>query len=471
MEDIKIRIYEILCEHLHVSRDEISDDMGPGDLPNWNSIAQIQLTVKLEKHFGIKFTVDDVMTMNTVRDMIRVISNACGTDVADNDVIENTVAATSGLKLPNSTIWGPGSLSAVKTIEKEKIAVILGKSKYSHHMEDRLSALLRASEKTTFIHRNDNEPVSTGITSVGEKLMGAAPELVMAVGGGSTIDTAKLAWLLYEYPEFELDTFNDQHITLPLGNKAEFHAIPTTFGSGAEASAAAVFSMNAEGSKRIILSDDFLPDKVILDPELGRGLSFGQIFSGAFDTLAHAIEGYVSIVINPMVDPLAVFSVKTVIRALDRLCREGLSDEILKDLCYAAHYGGIVQNHCAAGASHAIAHQLGACGISHGLANRLLLTPVMERNNNGNGRYRELATAAGYDAPEALTEAVRVLAERIDMELNPQVSQTIESREDEIIEGAMRDPTMSTNPLPLAADDVRCLLDQVKETIERNGSH
>ena len=122
-----------------------------------------------------------------------------------------------------------------------------------------------------------------------------SPDIIVAIGGGSVIDGAKLAWVFYEKPEINLD---ENRTIFPVSNLRSnltgFVAVPTTYGAGTENSSAAVFQHNYGGKKRFLVGLELIPDVAVLDPDLALDLPLSVAINGIMDTLAHIVEGFVS---------------------------------------------------------------------------------------------------------------------------------------------------------------------------------
>lgn len=462
MDQLISHIYNIVADKFTVPVEDISDDTGPGDLSDWDSVGQIQLIMRLEKEFNIQLSLEDAMSMNSVKDIISVIKKY--TSKQQSETPSNIEAATktdvaSILKLPKATSWGEGSIHALSKVEQKNIVVMTGTSGYAAEIKQKIQKCLQNKATVSFIQKSSGEPKESDIYKVAEILKKESPDLIVAVGGGSCIDTAKLSWVLYENPELE---FNDviKPFSLPtLRKKASFIAIPTTFGSGSEVSSAAAFTKDGSEGKTIIVSHQLIPDQVILDPNLGKSMPLNTVYVSAFDALTHAVEGYVSIVHNLLVDPYAIYSVKSILSALQDIQQQGLTDRSLHVLCRSAYYAGIVQNHCSVGLTHSLAHQLGGYGVSHGLGNALFLTLVMEYNAKGTEKYDQLAEECGFESFDKLISVIQGLFENADILPNSQVLEKIVADKAGIIESAMKDITFKTNPVAPKKDDLESLFD------------
>ena len=238
------------------------------------------------------------------------------------------------------------------------------------------------------------------------------PDWIIAVGGGSAIDSAKLVWVMYEFPWIDLESSISTRALRNLGRKARLAAIPTTVGSGSEVSSALVYGL-ADKTKKFIVSERLLPSVVVLDPEFVVGLPSKMIFQSAFDALSHSIEGYVSKLTNPFVDIYAETSIQRILNSLEE--RRGRFREMdnLQELLFAATMSGWVQDHKVPGIGHAFAHQLGGYGIPHAAACALML-PISVRVNSSEEltkkRYESLSQKAKGESVHEFLERLIDLA-------------------------------------------------------------
>jgi alcohol dehydrogenase class IV len=231
------------------------------------------------------------------------------------------------------------------------------------------------------------EPLEEEVTDRLPEVHQFQPDWLVALGGGSVLDVAKLLWALYEHPDLDLERLRTPFSLPPLRQKARLAAIPTTSGTGAEVSSTAVVREAATGRKVPLVSHELIPDLAILDPLLTVSLPPALTAAAGMDALTHAVEGYVSLLHNPFTDALAVDAVRTILHDLPRAVACGEDLEVRERLHYAASMAGLVQNNVSVGITHSLAHQMGVFGLSHGVSNSLFLTPVMRFN-------RSLATSA-----------------------------------------------------------------------------
>ena len=466
MEEIRSKVLSIISEQFSVSESEIADETGPGDLAKWDSIGQLRLILELEKQINIQLSVDDVMSINNVKDIIKVINNFFQGEEKPSEDQEVKVAISSvfhPVRVPSTTYWGKNSLSVLNTLDLNRIAVITGSSKYAEGITKKVSELVSEDTDYQAFQRPKSEPIESDIVKLSEMLHQFSPSHIIAIGGGSTIDIAKLSWLLYERPDFLLGDVDGSIIDLKLRQKASFIAVPTTFGSGSEVSSAAAFTKENDCGKSILVSHDFIPDQVILDPLLGEGANLTTVYSSAFDALTHAVEGYVSVVNHPMLEPVAIMTIKDIIQAMKKIISECISADVLETLCYSAYYAGIVQNHCSVGLTHSFAHQLGHYGVSHGIANAMFLVPVIEYNSRKVENYNNLAIEIGLKSVNDFIDEINGILNKSLIMPCKDILETIISDKTTIIEGAMNDITFRTNPVILVQSEVETVFDNAME--------
>ena len=468
MDEIISKVFSILSEQFSVPDNEITDETGPGDLAKWDSIGHLRLILELEKQFNIQLTVDDVMSINNVIDIINVINKFARDGEKHSEDQEGKVGISSvfhPVRVSSATYWGKNSLSVLRNLDFDRVALIVGSSKYADDITEKVRELVSKNTDFQNFRRPNGEPVESDIVKLSEELNQFSPSHIIAIGGGSTMDIAKLSWLLYEKPDFRLGDVDGSIIDLNLRQKASFISVPTTFGSGAEVSSAAAFTKENDCGKSMVVSHDFIPDQVILDPLLGEGASLATVYSSAFDALTHAVEGFVSVVNHPMLEPIAIRTIKDIMQAMKKIKSEGISADVLESLCYSAYYAGIVQNHCSVGLTHSFAHQLGYYGISHGLANAMFLLPVIEYNSRKVENYNNLAMEIGFKSVNDFIDEINKILNESSIIPSKAILETIVRDKTVIIEGTINDITFRTNPVILDQSEVETVFNNAMESL------
>ena len=226
------------------------------------------------------------------------------------------------------------------------------------------------------------------------------PDVIIALGGGSAMDAAKIMWVLYEYPDANFEDmamdFMDirkRVYTYPhMGKKAYFVAIPTSSGTGSEVTPFAVITDQETGVKWPLADYELMPDMAIVDTD---------------NMMTHAIEAYVSIMASDYTDGLALKAIKLVFEYLPRAYKDG-TDVVARDhMANASCMAGMAFANAFLGLNHSMAHKLGAYHhLPHGIANAVLLTEVMKYNS------AEVPTKMGtfpqYEYPHALARYAEI---------------------------------------------------------------
>lgn len=281
---------------------------------------------------------------------------------------------------------------------------------------------------------------------------------VVALGGGSALDTGKALRLLIRQPGMALRDFSPEGDWNQL---APFVAIPTTAGTGSEVGRSAVIIV--DGKKTVLFHPALLASLAILDPELTVGLPPGLTAATGADALTHAIESFTSPVYHPLCDGIALEAIHIIGWALTRAVKDGRDIEARGAMLVAAMMGGIAFQKDL-GAAHSLAHPLSSlCGMHHGTANALCLPHVMAWNAQRKpGLYRRVATALGLSeaADEAAIQHIRTLLESIGLGGGLQARGVKASQLDELAALAFQDSCHLTNPVPVTQSDLRHLYEQ-----------
>jgi alcohol dehydrogenase class IV len=280
---------------------------------------------------------------------------------------------------------------------------------------------------------------------------------ILAIGGGSVLDTAKGlgAVLATGKPLEELEGIMTVRAKLP-----PFAAVPTTSGTGSEASQFAVLKDVTAGRKRIFMDSALLPQQCFLDPELLVGLPMHVTAATGVDALTHAIEALGSKMRNPIGTALALEAVRMLVvdRALERALKAPEDIAARGECLMAAHLAGQAINTSMLGACHALAHALGAkTGVPHGVANGVFLTAVMEVNlEKAEKSYALLASTLGVsDARAAIAEVARVVHDLAGIPRKLSELGVTRGELAGLAALAAADPDLPTNPVAL--DEARVL--------------
>ncbi|MFI1599275.1 bifunctional acetaldehyde-CoA/alcohol dehydrogenase [Streptomyces venezuelae] len=245
------------------------------------------------------------------------------------------------------------------------------------------------------------------------------PDTIIALGGGSPMDAAKIMWLMYEHPEVEFADTKEKFFDIRkrafkfpgLGEKAQLVAVPTTSGTGSEVTPFAVIS-DPEAAQKYPLADYALtPNVAIVDPVLPMRLPATVTADSGFDALTHATEAYVSAYANDYTDGLCLQAIKLIFENLERCVVNGAEDpEAREKMHNASTVAGMAFANAFLGLVHAMAHTLGnTFHVAHGRTNALLLPHVIRHNGTVSGKATPWPKAEVYRAPERFQEIARML--------------------------------------------------------------
>ena len=206
------------------------------------------------------------------------------------------------------------------------------------------------------------------------------PDLFIGVGGGSSLDTAKILFALYERPDIQIYDITPL-VKLNLRKKSRLIAIPTTSGTGSECSWAAVVSEKDEHRKNELASPEILPDYAILDPEMVLSLPREQTVNTSVDAITHAIEAYVAKWENPYSDALAEKALELLSNSILKVLENPEDIEARNNVHIGASMAGMSFSNSQIGLAHALGHSLGAVfKIAHGKTVGLFLPEVIRYN-------------------------------------------------------------------------------------------
>jgi alcohol dehydrogenase class IV len=296
-----------------------------------------------------------------------------------------------------------------------------------------------------------------------------APDWIVAVGGGSVIDAAKAMWVLYENPELDLEAISPL-LPIALRQRARLVAIPTTAGTGSEATWAFVITMPGNPPRKLGSGHPLaVPDLAIVDPYMMHTAPPRVIADSGMDALTQAIEGYLATWANDYTDGLCLTAANLALDYLERAYRNPDDTEAIEKMANCAAIGGLGYINSMVGLAHSMGHALGAIfHLPHGRAVGLCLPYVIAfyaspaRPAEVKTRFVPLARFCGLphadeaSAAHALAERVRALARAIDQPLTLSEAgisaADFSARLDALIDNAMNDTVIFASPrLPSAA--------------------
>lgn len=296
-------------------------------------------------------------------------------------------------------VIGRGSLEHLATVEASRVFIVTGGSSMTKSgVIARIEAMMRQKGAVTAIYAGIPANPDTQVVLDGAAKMRAfAPDLVVAVGGGSALDAAKAIGLFAEYPD--LDFTGALAGNLPSRRRTfRLVAIPSTSGTGSEVTKTAVITFRDRDLKVGLKTPAFIPDIAILDADLTLTMPAAVVAETGLDALTHAVEGYTNPAIDDFTAPMAVGAVAGLCEYLPASYAEGNIAGREKVHHYQA-LAGLVLGNVGVGASHGISHALGGkFGLGHGLINAIVLPHVIDFNSRDSrvkALYDRLAAAVG----------------------------------------------------------------------------
>ena len=348
------------------------------------------------------------------------------------------------------------------------------------------------------------DPTLSTINQAMEIIRPYEPDLIIALGGGSPMDAAKIMWLLYEQPDTNFEDIAMRFMDIrkricsipELGKKAAMIAIPTTSGTGSEVTPFAIITDDQTHVKYAIADYALTPNMAIVDPNFVDGMPKGLTAASGIDTLVHALEAYVSCMATNFTNSNALEASKLVFRYLERSYSEGANDPTAREkMHYAATIAGMAFANSFLGLCHSMAHKLGAMfSIPHGVANALLIRQVIKYNAvdcpkkqaifpqykypNAKAKYGQIADELGLggknddEKVELLINAIDKLMKSIKLPNSIKdfgvTEKNFYEKLDEMVELAFDDQCTGANPAYPIMSDIRQIYIDAFEGVVRD---
>lgn len=315
-------------------------------------------------------------------------------------------------KLPKSIYFRRGSLPiAMDDLDGKKRALIVtDRFLFNHGYIDDLRAILKEKGmEVEVFHEVEADPTLTVVNAGAAACHSYQPDVILAVGGGSPMDAAKIMWVMYEHPDTDFEDLSMRFMDIrkriykfpKMGQKAELVCITTTSGTGSEVTPFAVVTDDATGQKYPLADYELTPNMAVVDANLVMDLPKSLCAFGGYDAVTHAMEAYVSVLATEYSDGHALQALKLLKEYLPSSYKNGKNDVIAREKVHnAATIAGMAFANAFLGVCHSMAHKLGAeFHLPHGLANALLLTNTI-RYNATNTPTKQTAFSQ-YDRPKA----------------------------------------------------------------------
>ena len=312
----------------------------------------------------------------------------------------------------------PVALDELRTVRKAKKAFIvtdtfLYRNGYTKAITDKLDEMGIAH--ATFFNVQPDPTLGNAKEGVAQ-MAAFQPDTIIALGGGSAMDAAKIMWVLYEHPEADFMDMAMRFIeirkrvyTFPkMGEKAYFIAIPTSAGTGSEVTPFAVITDEATGVKYPLADYELLPNMAIIDTDFHMSAPKGLTAASGIDAVTHAVEAYAAMLATDYTDGLALQALKNIFKYLPRAYENGQTDvEAREKMANAATMAGMAFANAFLGVCHSMAHKLGAFHhLPHGVANALMIEEVIRFN--AAEAPAKMGTFSQYDHPHTLARYAEI---------------------------------------------------------------
>ena len=312
----------------------------------------------------------------------------------------------------------PVALDELRTVRGAKKAFIvtdtfLYQNGYTKPITDKLEEM--GIQHATFFNVQPDPTLANAIEGAAQ-MSSFAPDTIIALGGGSAMDAAKIMWVLYEHPEADFMDMAMRFIdirkrvyTFPkMGEKAYFIAIPTSAGTGSEVTPFAVITDEKTGVKYPLADYELLPNMAIIDTDFHMSAPKGLTAASGIDAVTHAVEAYAAMLATDYTDGLAIQALKNIFKYLPRAYDNGQTDvEAREKMANAATIAGMAFANAFLGVCHSMAHKLGAFyHLPHGVANALMIEEVIRFN--ASETPAKMGTFSQYDHPHTLSRYAEI---------------------------------------------------------------
>jgi alcohol dehydrogenase class IV len=373
--------------------------------------------------------------------------------------------------------FGKDSLEYLKDLDGKKALIITDETLKKLGFPNKVESFLREASIESKIFDGVKPDPSSAEVEKGVKIAKEfQPDWIIGLGGGSSIDTAKAVWILYERPDLLIEDLKDPSLYLGLRKKARFLAIPTTSGTGADCTWAVAITDPKEHKKMEFGFDEVIADVAIVDPEFVLRMPKQITADTGLDALCHAIEAYVSVWKNDFTDGFAIKAMQLVFEYLPKAYKGGEKDEAAREHMHnAASMAGIAFGDSQAGFAHSMGHSLGAVfRIPHGRAVGIALPYVIQFNSKEVcNLYVEIAKIIGLkglsekELVSKLVDKLKSLMKEIEEPVTIKdlgiKKRDFEEKFEELVDKAVGDQCTPMNPRKVSKEDCQKLFEYAYE--------
>ncbi len=366
-----------------------------------------------------------------------------------------------GFRVPKDIVFGEGALSHLATLEGKRATLVTGGSSMlrSGFLDEAKKQLEKAGMTVSIVDGVEPNPSIETVVRGGKEMEAFNPDWIIAIGGGSALDAAKIMWVYYEYPNTKFEDLVAGKFP-KLRTKAKFIAVPSTSGTASEITAFSVITDTKNHIKYPLVSYEMTPDIALLDANIPAKMPPHITANTGMDVMAHAVEAYTSTAATCYTDPLAYEAIRLVFNQLPKAYSKGDDIKAREDMHNASALAGMAFTNASLGLIHSLAHKIGGeFGITHGLANAILMPYIVDYNRKGTDKITKLEKDLGI---ENLTDALKGLSKQVNIPLTLKEVTEVEISEAKFLEvlermskNAFDDPCTLTNPRNSSPEDVK----------------
>lgn len=350
---------------------------------------------------------------------------------------------------------------ALNEIEAKKVLVVTDQGIIKAGLYDKIEKILRdGGFQVSLCGRVAPDPAISLVKSIAEDAKKDRPDAVIGLGGGSSIDTAKTAAALLNNPG-ELEEYIG--IELLEADCVPMIAVPTTAGTGSEATHITILSDEAAQLKKGLVSVRMMPRYAFLDPSLTLGLPGKVTASTGMDAICHALESFTSINANDYTESLSLRALKLLTENIETVYNRGTDADAREKMLLGSLLAGIAFANAGVTAVHAFAYPLGGMfHVPHGLANSVMLPTIVKYNAVGNEERFAAVGRAVTGNPEATAgdavKKIEDLFDKLELPRNLAAMDIPESAIDKMAEGAIQiTRLLNNNPRKITLDDAKAI--------------
>jgi alcohol dehydrogenase len=375
-----------------------------------------------------------------------------------------TTMALFNFSIPRDILYGEGALNKLASLKGKKAVIVTGGSSMKKFgFLDQAQALLKkAGIESVIVDGVEPNPSVDTVWRGAKAMQEFGPDWIVAIGGGSALDAAKVMWCFYEHPDISFEDIITPGSIPGLRNKARFIAIPSTSGTASEITAFSVITDTKKHIKYPIVAADMVPDIAILDPALPATMPATVTANTGMDVMCHSVEALASIAATSFTDPYALEAIKLVFENLATAYANPKDMTARFNMHNASALAGMAFTNASLGLVHSLAHKIGGeFGVTHGLANAILMPYIIDFNRKFTKKYEVAEKLLGI---KDIAEEVRKLNAKLGIPATFKDCDEVDFNEakfkevlDRMSANAFADPCTLTNPGKPTVADVKAI--------------